>query len=39
VKAAAIMQNFSITSLVIVNREKHVKGVIHLHDILRAGVL
>lgn len=39
VKAAAVMQNFSITSLIIVDEERHVEGVIHLHDILRAGVL
>ncbi|MCD6223538.1 MAG: KpsF/GutQ family sugar-phosphate isomerase [Deltaproteobacteria bacterium] len=39
VKAAALMQSFSITSLVIVDKEKHLRGVIHLHDILRAGVL
>ncbi len=38
-KAAAIMEKYSITSLVVLNDGGEIVGVIHLHDILRAGVL
>ncbi len=38
-KAANIMEKYSITSLVVVDENGKVEGVIHLHDILKAGVL
>lgn len=37
-EALAIMQKFSITSLVVVDEENKPTAVIHLHDLLRAGV-
>ena len=38
-KAASIMERYSITSLVVVENSSTIVGVIHLHDILKAGVL
>ncbi len=38
-KAAAIMERHSITSLIVVEDKRRIIGVIHLHDILKAGVL
>lgn len=38
-KAAAVMERYSITSLVVLNDKSEIIGVIHLHDILKAGVL
>jgi arabinose-5-phosphate isomerase len=38
-EALALMQKHSITSLVVVDSEHHPKAVIHLHDLLRAGVI
>ena len=37
-EALAIMQKHSITSLVIVDENNRPSGVVHLHDLLRAGV-
>ncbi len=37
--ALEIMERHAITSLLIVNSEKKPEGVIHLHDLLRAGVV
>ncbi|WP_133130080.1 KpsF/GutQ family sugar-phosphate isomerase [Legionella yabuuchiae] len=37
-EALAIMQKYSITSLVIVTEDNRPYGVIHLHDLLNAGV-
>ncbi len=37
-KAANIMEKYSITSLAVLDKNK-VEGIIHLHDILKAGVL
>jgi arabinose-5-phosphate isomerase len=37
-EALAIMQKYSITSLVVVDEQKRPAAVIHLHDLLRAGV-
>ncbi len=34
-----MMQVFKITSLVVVENDNQVKGVVHLHDLLRAGVI
>ena len=38
-KAVRIMQDHSITSLVVVNGDQNIEGIIHLHDILKAGVV
>ncbi len=37
-EALAVMQKHSITSLIIIDEENRPIGVIHLHDLLRAGV-
>ncbi len=37
-KALNIMETYKITTLVVVDSEEHVIGVVHLHDILSAGV-
>jgi arabinose-5-phosphate isomerase len=39
VSALAIMNNSKITALVVVDADKHPVGMIHLHDLLRAGVV
>jgi hypothetical protein len=33
------MEQFSITSLVVVDERKRLTGVIHLHDLLKNGVV
>lgn len=38
-EALRIMETFKITSLVVVEEHKHPIGIIHIHDILRAGVI
>jgi arabinose-5-phosphate isomerase len=38
VKALRVMEDFSITSLIIVDKESRPEGVIHMHDILKAGL-
>ncbi len=38
-KAANIMESYSITSLVVLDNKNAVEGIVHLHDILKAGVL
>ena len=37
-EALALMQKYSITSLVVVNEDHQPLAVVHLHDLLRAGV-
>lgn len=37
-KALQLMESYAITSLLIVDEDMHVKGIIHMHDILRAKV-
>lgn len=37
-KALQIMEKYSITSLVITNENNNPEGVIHIHDLLKAGV-
>lgn len=39
VKAAKMMEDFRVTSLLVVDKEKKPIGIIHLHDIMQAGVL
>jgi arabinose-5-phosphate isomerase len=38
-KALNLMESYSITSLVITNGKKEPVGIVHLHDILKAGVV
>lgn len=38
-EALALMRQFTITSLVVTNTENHPLAVIHIHDLLRAGVV
>lgn len=38
-EALAVMNKKGITSLLIVDQEKRVEGIIHVHDFLRAGVM
>ncbi len=38
-KAVRIMQDHSITSLVVISDNQKIEGIIHLHDILKAGVV
>jgi arabinose-5-phosphate isomerase len=38
-KALQIMEKYSISSLIITNENKNPTGIIHLHDILKAGVV
>jgi arabinose-5-phosphate isomerase len=33
------MEQFSITAVVVVNDEGKIEGAIHLHDILKAGIV
>jgi arabinose-5-phosphate isomerase len=37
-KALQLMETYAITSLLIVDDQRRVKGIIHMHDILKAGV-
>lgn len=38
VKALSIMQRYSITSLIVASQEGYLKGLIHIHDILKKGI-
>ncbi len=38
-KALAIMEQHSITSLIVMEDEKHIDGIIHLQDLLKAGIV
>ena len=38
-EAVAIMESNSITCLLILDNDKRPEGVIHLHDLLKAGVV
>lgn len=38
-QALSIMESYKITSLVVVNENKCPTGIIHIHDILKAGVI
>jgi arabinose-5-phosphate isomerase len=38
-EALHIMETFKITALIVTNDDNHPIGVVHLHDILRAGVM
>ncbi|MCK5511278.1 MAG: KpsF/GutQ family sugar-phosphate isomerase [Thermodesulfovibrionia bacterium] len=39
VKALSIMETYSITSLVIIDLHDRVEGIVHLHDILKSGIV
>jgi arabinose-5-phosphate isomerase len=39
IEALRIMEAFKITSLAVVNHQKHLLGIIHVHDILRSGII
>lgn len=39
VEALGLMEERKITALIVVNNDNHAVGVVHLHDILRAGVI
>jgi len=38
-KALAVMENYSITSLIVPDNGGRAKGIIHLHDILKEGIV
>ncbi|MBI5665201.1 MAG: KpsF/GutQ family sugar-phosphate isomerase [Nitrospirae bacterium] len=38
-KAVALMEKYSITVLVVADEEEVVEGIIHLHDLLKAGIV
>ena len=38
-KAVALMEKFSITVLMVTDEEDNIKGVLHLHDLLKAGIV
>lgn len=38
-KALAIMEEFSITSLIVIDNQSKPAGIIHMHDILKAGIV
>jgi len=38
-KALAIMEKYSITVIMVTNDENEIDGVIHLHDLLKAGIV
>jgi arabinose-5-phosphate isomerase len=38
-EAVQIMEQYSITTLVVVDAQRNVAGVVHLHDLLKAGVV
>lgn len=39
VSAVQMMENYSITSLVVLNGDRTVGGIIHLHDLLKKGIV
>ncbi len=38
-KAVSIMEKFSITVLMVTDSENNIEGIIHLHDLLKAGIV
>jgi arabinose-5-phosphate isomerase len=38
-KAVEMMERFSITTLVVTEGDRHIRGVIHLHDLLKSGIV
>jgi len=39
VSAVQVMESYSITSLVIIDKDRKVEGIIHLHDCLKKGIV
>ena len=39
VKAISIMEKYSITSLVVLDSDSRVEGIVHLHDLLKSGIV
>jgi arabinose-5-phosphate isomerase len=37
-RAVAVMEKYAITALIVADSEKNIEGVIHLHDLLKAGI-
>ena len=38
-KAVSIMEKYSITVLIVVDDDSNIEGIIHLHDLLKAGIV
>ena len=38
-KAVALMEQYSITVLIVAGEENNIEGVVHLHDLLKAGIV
>ena len=38
-KAVALMEKYSITVLVVADEEDNIEGILHLHDLLKAGIV
>lgn len=38
-RAVEVMERFSITTLVVVEGDRNIRGVIHLHDLLKSGIV
>jgi arabinose-5-phosphate isomerase len=38
-KAVSIMEKYSITVLMVADSENNIEGIIHLHDLLKAGIV
>jgi len=38
-KAVQQMEQYSITALIVVDSQRRVTGIVHLHDLLKAGVV
>jgi arabinose-5-phosphate isomerase len=38
-KAVTIMEKYSITVLIVTDNENNIEGIIHLHDLLKAGIV
>ncbi len=38
-KAVALMEQYSITVLIVADEENNIEGVVHLHDLLKAGIV
>jgi arabinose-5-phosphate isomerase len=38
-KVLSIMEEHSITSLIVLGQEERIEGIVHLHDLLRSGIV
>ncbi len=39
VTALSIMETYSITSIIVIDSSDHMEGIVHLHDILKSGIV